>query len=213
MMIDAPLRVTHSLCLAASAVGPNTATDAHSLPLPPLRECDESWRTNAAVTGPALSSRSVVTTYRPPPSPRAPGAGPPGRDAPRSPVASWRPARRGGTCRAGGRSPPAPPGPPALSWRLWRRIRSRYELPCTHAQDRAELLAALDASSDGLQLGFEVLGFGAVAGVCGLNLRGEAAVLAGHHEGLLEAALVALDCEVQAGPLGVELARALLYGT
>src|SRR5918993_564140 len=130
----------------------------------------------------------------------------------RSPVASWRPSRRGGTGRASGRAPPALRWRLALSWRLWRRTRSRYELPCTHAQDRAQLLATLDASSDGLQLGFEVLGFGAVARVCGLNLRGEAAVLAGHHEGVFEAALVALDCEVQAGPLGVELVGALLYG-
>src|SRR5829696_8064948 len=35
MVVDAPLGVTHSLCLAASTIGSNTATDAHSLPLRP----------------------------------------------------------------------------------------------------------------------------------------------------------------------------------
>src|SRR5215217_9696974 len=34
MVVDAPLRVTHSLCLATSTIGLNTATGAHSLPLP-----------------------------------------------------------------------------------------------------------------------------------------------------------------------------------
>src|SRR5215210_1513347 len=50
-MVDAPLRVTHSLCLTASTVGPNTATDAHSLSLPPLRR---RWRggTKADQLGP-----------------------------------------------------------------------------------------------------------------------------------------------------------------
>src|SRR5918999_6135771 len=35
MVVDAPLRVTHSLCLAASIVGSNAATECHCLYPPP----------------------------------------------------------------------------------------------------------------------------------------------------------------------------------